>query len=75
MIPSITYPRVNAQGKVVLVTRKPFSRRKIKPHVWKYHLRQMAAVEDPIDYLCRFLPAQDQAKFRLPEKESLAAQA
>jgi hypothetical protein len=75
MIPSITYPRVNAQGGVVLVTRKPFTRRKIKPDVWKYHLRQMAAVEDPIDYLCRFLPAQNQAKLRQPEKESLAAKA
>jgi hypothetical protein len=75
MIPSITYPRVNAQGNVVLVTRKPFTRRKIKPDVWKYHLRQMAVAEDPIDYLCRFLPAQDQAKFRQPKKGPLAAQA
>jgi hypothetical protein len=75
MIPSITYPRVNAQGNVVQVTRKPFSRRRIKPDVWKYHLRQMAATEDPIDYLSRFLPAQDQAKFRQPKIESLAAQA
>jgi hypothetical protein len=75
MVPSITYPRVNSQGNVVQVTRKPFTRRRIKPDVWKYHLRQMAATEDPIDYLCRFLPAQDQAKFRQPKKESLAAQA
>jgi hypothetical protein len=75
IIPSITYPRVNSQGKVVQVTRKPFTRRRIKPDVWKYHLRQMAAAEDPIDYLCRFLPAQDQAKFRQPKKESLAAPA
>jgi hypothetical protein len=75
MIPSITYPRVNSHGDVVLVTRKPFSRRRIKPDVWKYHLRQMAVAEDPIDYLCRFLPAKDQAKFRQPKKESLAVQA
>ena len=61
MVPSITYPRVTPQGAVVQVTRKPFTRRTIKPDVWKYHLRQMAAAEDPIEYLCRFLPAQDQA--------------
>jgi hypothetical protein len=66
MVPSITYPRVNAQGEVVQVTRKPFTRRTIKPDVWKYHLRQMAASEDPIDYLCRFLPAQDQIALREP---------
>lgn len=60
MVPSITYPRVTPQGEVVQVTRKPFTRRTIKPDVWKYHLRQMAAADDPIDYLCRFLPAQSQ---------------
>jgi hypothetical protein len=59
-VPSITYPRINSKGEVVQVTRKPFTRRTIKPDVWKYHLRQMAASEDPIAYLCRFLPAQDQ---------------
>lgn len=59
-VPSITYPRVNSKGEVVLVTRKPFTRRTIKPDVWKYHLRQMASSDDPLAYLCRFLPAKDQ---------------
>ena len=59
-IPSATYPRINAYGEVVQVTRKPFTRRTIKRDVWKYHLRQMAAAENPIDYLCRFLPVRDQ---------------
>ena len=79
MVPSITYPRVNAQGDVVQVTRKPFTRRTIKPDVWRYHLRQMATADDPIDYLCRFLPAPAQAKLRLPKRApssaSMAAQA
>ncbi|MFZ0745147.1 MAG: hypothetical protein WAM85_12130 [Terracidiphilus sp.] len=56
-VPSITYPRVNGRGEVVQVTRKPFTRRTVKPDVWKYHLRQMAIADDPIAYLCRFLPA------------------
>jgi hypothetical protein len=56
IVPSITYPRVNRRGEVVQVTRKPFTRRTIKPDVWKYHLRQMAAAEDPFTYLRRFLP-------------------
>lgn len=59
VVPSITYPRVNRRGEVVQVTRKPFTRRTIKPDVWKYHLRQMAAADDPITYLRRFLPMQD----------------
>jgi len=51
-------------------------RRTIKPDVWKYHLRQMAAAQDPIEYLCRFLPAQDQVKVRSSSNpEPIAAQA
>jgi hypothetical protein len=76
MIPSTTYPRVNSQGGVVQVTRKPFTRRTIKADVWKYHLRQMAAAEDPIEYLCRFLPVQNQAKLReTPAASQMAVQA
>jgi hypothetical protein len=67
---------VNSQGDVVHVTRKPFTRRIIKPDVWKYHLRQMAAAQDPIEYLCRFLPVQDQAKVReIPATAQIAVQA
>ena len=61
LIPAVTYPRITANGAVVHVTRKPFTRRTIKPHVWKYHLREMAASEDPIAYLNRFLPQADEA--------------
>ena len=59
MVPSITYARVNRNGQVVQVTRKPFTRRTIKPDVWRYHLRQMAASDDPLAYLKRFLPTQE----------------
>jgi hypothetical protein len=75
LVPSITYARVTAQGEVVQVTRKHFTRRTIKPDVWKYHLRQMAVAEDPIGYLCRFLPATVQTKLHPPEPLPLAAQA
>jgi hypothetical protein len=59
---------------VIQVTRKPFTRRTIKADVWKYHLRQMAAADNPIDYLCRFLPAPDQAMLRTAEAEPVSAQ-
>jgi hypothetical protein len=76
LVPTVTYPRVNSQGEVIQVTRKPFTRRTIKPDVWKYHLCQMAAAEDPFAYLCRFLPAQDQEQVcDLPAPAPLAAQA
>jgi len=75
MVPSITYPRVNAQGEVIQVTRKPFTRRTIKPDVWKYHLRQMAAAEDPVDYLARFLPAHFQIAMQEARTASMAVEA
>lgn len=75
LVPAITYPRVTPQGEVVQVSRKPYTRRTIKPDVWKYHLRQMAAAEDPIDYLCRFLPAQDQIALNDARPVPLAARA
>ncbi len=59
VVPSVTYPRINRHGEVVQVTRKPFTRRTIKPDVWKYHLRQLAAADDPFVYLRRFLPSQE----------------
>jgi hypothetical protein len=75
-VPSMTYSRITTHGEVVQVTRKPFTRRTIKPDVWKYHLRQMAAADDPVDYQGRFLPAADQAKFRdIPVSSHIAAQA
>ena len=55
-VPTITYPRVNSRGEVILVTRKPFTRRTTKPDAWKYHIRQMAASEDALAYMARFLP-------------------
>ena len=56
-VPSMTYSRVNSRGEVIVVTRKPFMRRSVKPDAWKYHLRQMAVSDDPVNYLSRFLPA------------------
>jgi hypothetical protein len=75
IVPSVTYPRINSLGEVVQVTRKPFTRRTIKRDAWKYHLRQMAVAEDPIDYLCRFLPAQDQLLVNSSGTLPVAAQA
>jgi hypothetical protein len=75
MVPSVTYARVNSVGEVTQVTRKPFTRRTIKPDVWGYHLRQMAVADDPIDYLCRFLPQGDQEKLRSSVDPEIAAEA
>jgi hypothetical protein len=74
-VPATTYPRVNSQGAVVQVTRKPFTRRTIKPDVWRYHIRQMAIADDPIEYLCRFLPAADQIQMQSLQQDAIPEQA
>lgn len=74
-VPGSTYSRVNSRGEVIEVTRKPFMRRTNKPGVWKYHLRQMAAADDPLEYLLRFLHAQDRLKATAAERLRKTAQA
>lgn len=74
-VPGTSYSRVNGRGEVINVTRKPFTRRSNKPDVWKYHLRQMAGAEDPIEYLSRFLPVPDRATARNLPLDKKAAEA
>ena len=40
---------------MITVTRKAFTRRTLKSDAWMYHLREMAAREDPLEYIRRFV--------------------
>ena len=55
VVPSASYTRRDKEGRIVTITRKPFTRRTLKADVWKYHLREMAAHEEPLRYIRRFL--------------------
>ncbi len=55
VVPAATYTRRDKEGRIVTVTRKPFTRRTLKADVWKYHLREMAAHDEPLRYIRRFL--------------------
>jgi hypothetical protein len=72
VVPSSSYSRMNTKGELVTINRKPFTRRTIKADVWKYHLRQMAISEDPMRYLKRFLPTQEDLRTKTDEPESLS---
>jgi hypothetical protein len=54
-IPSSTYMRRDKDGKIVSVKRKAYIRRTLKADAWIYHLREMAATEEPLRYIRRFL--------------------
>ena len=55
VVPGASYTRRDKEGHIITVTRKPFTRRTLKADVWKYHLREMAAQEEPLRYIRRFL--------------------
>jgi hypothetical protein len=55
VVPTQQFMRLNAKGQRVIVTRKAYTRRTLKPNAWKYHLREMAVFEEPLRYIRRFL--------------------
>ena len=55
IVPTSTYTRRNKEGEVITVTRKAFTRRTLKSDAWRYHLREMAACEEPLQYIRRFI--------------------
>jgi hypothetical protein len=59
VVPSASYTRRDKTGRLVTITRKAFTRRTIKPNVWKYHLREMAGHEEPLRYIRRFLTMEE----------------
>jgi hypothetical protein len=55
VVPTQQFQRRNAKGQLVTVTRKAYTRRTLKADSWKYHLREMAASQEPLRYIRRFL--------------------
>ena len=59
LVPTSTYSRRDKNGRIILVTRKAFTRRTLKADAWRYHLREMAASDDPLQYIRRFIPRRE----------------
>jgi hypothetical protein len=67
VVPNQTFQRTKPDGSVAMVSRKAYTRRTGRADVWRYHLREMAASEDPLRYIRRFLavaspPSEEQQK-------------
>ena len=54
-VPAKSFTRKMADGKIGLVERKGYVRRSARQNAWLYHLREMAASEDPLRYMRRYL--------------------
>ena len=55
LVPTQTFLRRRADGTVGSVTRKAYTRRSAREDVWRYHLRELAAAEEPLRYMRRYL--------------------
>lgn len=54
-VPTQTFSRAMSDGTVKIVTRKAYTRRSAREDVWRYHLREMAASDEPLKYIRRFV--------------------
>lgn len=72
-VPSQSFKRQMADGTVRVVTRKPFMRRSARNDVWRYHLREMAVAEEPLRYMRKFLPIQEDLAAKASATGGLAA--
>jgi len=65
LLPSQEYTRLDANGKVVTIKRKSFTRRSSRSTsntVWQYHLEQMAVWEEPLRYIRRFILTDEESQ-------------
>ena len=59
-VPTQTFERIMPDGSTATVTRKPFTRRSARRDVWRYHLREMAAAEEPLRYIRKYLAVEEE---------------
>jgi hypothetical protein len=60
VVPTQEFKRVNARGEEITVVRKAYTRRTMRGNSWEYHLREMAAIEEPLNYVRRFLVTEEE---------------
>ena len=58
-VPAASFTRVLPDGSTKTIERKSFIRRSSRPDTWRYHLREMADAEEPLRYIRKFLPVED----------------
>jgi hypothetical protein len=60
LVPKATFQRTRRDGTVTTVSRKEYTRRSLRDDAWKYHLRELAMVEEPLRYMRRYLRVEDE---------------
>jgi hypothetical protein len=60
VVPTQEFRRLNNRGEEITVVRKAYTRRTMRGNSWEYHLREMAAVDEPLRYIRRFLVTEEE---------------
>lgn len=60
IVPTREFKRLSPRGEEITVIRKAYTRRTVRGHSWEYHLREMAAADEPLQYIRRFLITQEE---------------
>jgi hypothetical protein len=60
LVPRSTFQRTRPDGSILTVSRKEYTRRSLREDAWKYHLRELAMVEEPLRYMRRYLRVEDE---------------
>lgn len=55
VVPNSSFTRISKDGSAMVVARRGYTRRSVKPDAWRYHLKAMAITDDPLRYIRRFL--------------------
>jgi hypothetical protein len=58
-VPTQTFTRRKADGTIATITRKGYTRRSTRDDAWLYHLRELAAAEEPLRYMRRYLRVEE----------------
>lgn len=60
LVPRSTFQRTRPDGSILTVSRKGYTRRSLREDAWKYHLRELATVEEPLRYMRRYLRVEEE---------------
>jgi hypothetical protein len=58
-VPTQTFTRRMKDGTIGTVKRKGYTRRSAREDAWLYHLKELAAVDEPLRYMRRYLRVED----------------
>src|SRR6202042_3760122 len=59
-VPTQTFTRKMKDGTIGTVKRKGYTRRSAREDAWLYHLKELAASEEPLRYMRRYLRVEDE---------------